>query len=119
MEPITVTTQRLDDVLDPNFKIHFIKVDVEGVELQVFRGAIRTLKTYKPYLVFESGLIDSQEWVDGILKDGKWHDSRIYDLLVNECDLQIFKLKNWVDGLAPLSRGEFLKCFAWNFVATP
>ena len=119
MEPITVKTQRLDDVLASDFKTHFIKVDVEGVELQVFRGAIKTLKTYKPYLVFESGLINSQEGVDGTLKDGKWHDSRIYDLLVNECGLKIFKLKNWVDGLAPLSRDEFLKCSAWNFLATP
>ncbi|MBD2740764.1 FkbM family methyltransferase [Coleofasciculus sp. FACHB-1120] len=119
MEPIIVKTQKLDDVLAPELKIHFIKVDVEGVELQVFRGASRTLKTYKPYLIFESGLINSQEWVDGTLKDGKWHDSRIYDLLVNECGLKIFKLKNWIEGLAPLSQDEFLKCSAWNFVATP
>ena len=56
-EPITVKTQRLDNILAPYFKVDFIKVDVEGVELEVFRGAIQTLKTYKPYIVFESGPI--------------------------------------------------------------
>ncbi|MBD1906888.1 FkbM family methyltransferase [Funiculus sociatus GB2-A5] len=113
-ETITVKTQRLDNILKPDLKIHFIKVDAEGVELQVFRGAIQTLKTHKPYIVFESGLIDAQEW-----QDGKWHDGRIYDLLVNECGLQIFKLRSCLEGLAPLSRDEFLKSSAWNFIASP
>jgi len=118
-ETITAKTQRVDNILKPYLKIHFIKVDAEGVELQVFRGAIQTLKTHKPYIVFESGLIDAQEWQDGKLQDGKWHDGRIYDLLVNECGLQIFKLRSCLEGLAPLSRDEFLKSSAWNFIASP
>jgi FkbM family methyltransferase len=113
-ETITVKTERLDDILAPEFKIDFIKVDVEGVELQVFQGGIRTLKTHKPYIVFEHGGTDSKEW-----HDGRWHDERIYDLLVNECSLKIFELGSWLEGLAPLSRDEFTKSSAWNFLATP
>lgn len=114
-EPITVKTQRLDDVLTPEFKIDFIKVDVEGAELQVFRGGVQTLKNHKPYIVFEHGGVDSsEEYHDGI-----WHDGRIYDLLVNECSLQIFELQSWLGGIAPLSREQFLRSSAWNFLATP
>ncbi len=113
-ELITVKTERLDDILAPDFKIHFMKVDVEGLELQVFRGAIRTLKTHKPYIVFEHGGNDSKEW-----HDGRWHDDEIYDLLVNECGLKLFELGSWLEGLAPLSPDEFAKSSAWNFLATP
>ncbi len=42
------------------------------------------------------------------MQDGKWHHGRIYDLLVNECVLQIFKLRSCLEGLAPLSGDEFL-----------
>jgi len=34
---------KLDNVLEPDFKVHLIKVDVEGAEL-VFKGAVQTLK---------------------------------------------------------------------------
>ena len=74
-ETITAKTQRVDNILKPYLKIHFIKVDAEGVELQVFRGAIQTLKTHKPYIFFESGLIDVQEWHDGELQNGKWYEA--------------------------------------------
>ena len=103
IESITVKTERLDDILAPDLKIHFIKIDVEGVESQVFKGALRTLKMHRPYIVFEHG--------------GK--DARVYDLLINQCGLQIFELKSWLDGLAPLSQDEFTKCYAWNFLAAP
>lgn len=108
-EPIKVKTQRLDDILTPDLKIHFIKVDVEGAELQVFQGANRTLKTHKPYIVFEHGVSDSEGC----------HDARIYDLLVNQCGMQIFGLASWLDGSAALTQDEFTKCYAWNFIATP
>ncbi|NEP48272.1 MAG: FkbM family methyltransferase [Moorea sp. SIO3C2] len=114
-ESIAIKTQKLDDILQPDFKVNFIKVDVEGAEFQVFKGAIRTLKTHKPYLVFEfghSGMVDY-----------KTTPGMMYDLLVNQCGLNIFKLNSWLEGLAPLSETEFtIICeedSAWNFLATP
>jgi FkbM family methyltransferase len=47
----TIPIRRLDDVVDG--PVHFIKVDVEGHERQVFAGAPRILREYKPAIVFE------------------------------------------------------------------
>lgn len=50
-----ITIRRMDDVmtsLNPS-SIDFIKVDVEGFEGHVLRGAARTLSAYKPVLILE------------------------------------------------------------------
>jgi len=44
---VPVTT--IDSLLRET-KIHFIKIDVEGMELDVIQGAIQTIKKYKPIL---------------------------------------------------------------------
>lgn len=46
-----IPIRRLDDVLDG--AVHFIKIDVEGHEVDVFRGAQRTLREHHPLIVFE------------------------------------------------------------------
>ncbi len=56
-ETIEVKTARLDDVLLPqNKKIDFMKIDVEGGELGVLKGAAQLIKRDKPVIVFECGL---------------------------------------------------------------
>lgn len=44
---------RLDDVIDA--RISFLKIDVEGAELFVLRGAQRTLRESRPVILFEAG----------------------------------------------------------------
>jgi FkbM family methyltransferase len=46
---------RLDDFLDehPLPRLDMIKIDVEGAEVRVLRGACRTLARFRPLLVFE------------------------------------------------------------------
>lgn len=115
VEPITVKTQRLDNVLPPDFKVDLIKVDVEGAELQVLKGATRTIKTHKPYVIFEHGKSNFDEHSEG------WsHDRRIYHLLVNECGMKIYHLKSWIEGSSvALSLDEFTTSPVWNFLAAP
>jgi len=54
-ERIGVQVITLDDFLDTkkNTCISFIKCDVEGHELEVFKGGEETLKKHKPILLFE------------------------------------------------------------------
>lgn len=53
---IEVETELLDNIIPANTKIDFIKIDVEGAELQVLKGAVNTLKNSKPIIIFEHGL---------------------------------------------------------------
>jgi FkbM family methyltransferase len=49
-----VETDTLDHQLEGAQRIRLVKVDVEGHELAVFRGAQRTLSEHRPVLLFES-----------------------------------------------------------------
>ena len=50
---LQVNVQRLDDCIPENTPVRFIKIDVEGAEDSVLRGAIRTLSDSRPVVVFE------------------------------------------------------------------
>jgi FkbM family methyltransferase len=52
---LSVDVRRLDDCIPEKTPIAFIKVDVEGTEDQVLRGAARLLQQHKPVVVFECG----------------------------------------------------------------
>jgi FkbM family methyltransferase len=53
---IHVKLARLDDVLPQDFPVRAIKIDVEGAEYQVLKGAQRTFERWRPYVLFEHGL---------------------------------------------------------------
>jgi FkbM family methyltransferase len=48
-----IAVARLDDVLRDAARIDFVKVDVEGLELRVLRGARQLLERHRPVVVFE------------------------------------------------------------------
>jgi FkbM family methyltransferase len=50
---IKVKTEKLDIILDPYPRIGFIKIDVEGHEMEVLRGATNILREQKPPLLLE------------------------------------------------------------------
>ena len=56
IDTIEVEVRRLDDVLaERTFAISLIKIDVEGGELDVLKGATGILLSDKPLLIFEFG----------------------------------------------------------------
>lgn len=51
---IDITLRKLDDINSKSFnKINLIKIDVEGHELDVLIGAIKTIKQHNPIIIFE------------------------------------------------------------------
>jgi FkbM family methyltransferase len=108
-EEIRVVVERLDDSLPDGFHPEFVKVDVEGAELQVFRGARETLKRHKPMVWFEHGV--------GAADRYGTRPADVYELLVEDVGPRIFD----ADGRGPYSRLAFEETFArgdiFNFVA--
>jgi FkbM family methyltransferase len=80
-------------------RLDFIKVDVEGMELSVFRGAQQTLKKFRPVLYFETLGRFSDE-----------HGSKNFDLiaqlLTGECRYKLYSLDRQ-GGLHPVSGSAF------------
>jgi FkbM family methyltransferase len=52
---ITVQVRRLDDVVPLSANVKFIKMDVEGGELDVLKGSLKILDAARPIVAFECG----------------------------------------------------------------
>ncbi len=96
-EWIDVRIGRLDDVLPENFPVQFIKVDANGGEVDVFRGAMRTLRRWRPFVAFEHG--------EGATYYGEIKGA-VYDLL-KDAGLNVTSLDRWLVGSEALSREQF------------
>jgi FkbM family methyltransferase len=92
VEMIDVQVRRLDDVLPEGYTPRFIKIDVEGSELLVFRGGLETLRRARPYIAFELS----------------WQEEELWDILVEGAGLRINRLDRWLTARRSLTRGEFL-----------
>jgi FkbM family methyltransferase len=75
---IKVSTCRLDDVL-ANERVHAMKIDVEGAELGVLRGAEEVVATSRPVIMFESGPGNVLGYTKEALFD--WFASREYGIM--------------------------------------
>jgi FkbM family methyltransferase len=117
IEEIEVKTTRLDNLIPKHMAIDFIKVDVEGAEYQVFKGALETIKRCQPIIVFEHGLGGSDYYGT--------RPEDIYDLLVVQCGLRMFLMAEWLksNGRTSLGRESFCEHFSMGrnfyFMAAP
>jgi FkbM family methyltransferase len=102
IQEITVQTELLDNIVERGFPIRFIKIDVEGAELQVLRGGVETIKANKPVIVFEHGL-GAADYYGTKPED-------IFELLVSMCGLRLFTLGEWLEFEGKKSLGEEAFC---------
>jgi FkbM family methyltransferase len=109
---ITVRTERLDDIVPAEQEIRLIKIDVEGGELGVMRGALRILGQHRPYVIFEHGLGGADYYGTS--------PEMIFDLL-SRCGLSISLLHGWLSGTRPFDRSGFTDSFQrgryWMYLA--
>ena len=106
IEEINVQLKTLDDIIPPNEKIHFIKIDVEGGEFGVLKGAKTLLKKNKPILLFECGKGASDFYGTNPLE--------LFQFIFNEIGLNIYTLQSFAKGNKPMNSNDFENYFSSN-----
>ena len=101
---IRVNRLRLDDVIERDVLIRLIKIDVEGAEVQVLRGAVETLRRCRPYVVFEHGLGGADYYGTG--------PDDVFNLF-ESCGLHVSVMSDWLssNGKKDLSHRRFADQF--------
>ncbi len=94
-------------------QVDLLKIDVEGFELQVLKGAAATIEESRPPIIFECGC-----------DEGGIHDRRALFDHFESIDYAVHSFVDFLYNKGPLSFDEFRKCGVWpfrafNFVATP
>jgi FkbM family methyltransferase len=112
IQEINVEIKRLDDLIPENVKIDFIKIDVEGAELGVLKGATRIIEKNKPVIIFESGIGASDYYGTS--------PENVFDFFDKEVKMKVTLLKGFLDRKS-LSRQEYIDVYnrreEYSFVA--
>lgn len=115
IEEINVELKTLDELIPTDEKIHFIKIDVEGGEFGVLKGAKSLLKRNKPIILFECGKGASDYYGT--------KPEELHQFLNEEIGLAVYTLKSFIKNKTALSNAQFTRHFNNNdeyyFVAAP
>lgn len=115
IEEIDVELRRLDDVIPEGTRIGLIKIDVEGAELGVLRGAKELLNRDRPLVIFECGL-GASEFYGTRPED-------VFDFISDDVNMGIHTLRDFIARHGPMTRERFVEVFNANsdyyFVAAP
>lgn len=106
IETIQVELKKLDDIIPDNVNIDFIKIDVEGAELQVLKGAETLLSKNKPIILFEFGL-GASDFYGTTAQD-------MFSILTKHNNRCIYTLKGFLSKSAPLDISTFEQLYKSN-----
>ena len=113
VDVIRVRTAPLDVLVPDGANVHVLKIDVEGAELQVLRGASRILAHDRPWVLFEHGT--SAALYGATPQDIHAEFARH--------GMAVWRPDHWLAGLPPLDGPAFADAVAsgqwWNFLAGP
>jgi FkbM family methyltransferase len=112
----SVKTCRLDRILN-GLNVDLIKIDVEGLELSVLRGATATITMCRPPILFECG-------PEPALKDQGVSRRELFDFLTAQLNYSISTYGDFLFDKGGMEFDEFRRCgvypfVAFNFVAFP
>ncbi len=114
-ENINVTTDLLDNIIKEDDKIHLIKIDVEGGEFNVLKGASKTIHNSNPIILFECGAIGGELY--------GFTASDVFKLFNEIYEYRIYTLKGWLHTKKEITYTEFEKFFEtgkeYFFLAAP
>jgi FkbM family methyltransferase len=112
---IRVRMVTLDEIIPPNERIAFIKIDIEGGEFDAIRGGIQTIRRCKPVIVFEGSSRSTGQY--GVKPDD------LYLFVEQALEYELFALERWLQRKAPYNREEFEKNWKhgheYYFLAAP
>lgn len=112
---IFVNTDLLDNIIQPDKKITLIKIDVEGAELWVLQGAIKTIQSSQPLILFEFGKAGASAY--------DYDDNTIFQFIIESLNYTIFTLENWLSKSGNISATQFSDFYQtgseYFFVAAP
>ncbi|PZF72451.1 FkbM family methyltransferase [Taibaiella soli] len=105
IEEIYVELNLLDNIIPKNLKIDFIKIDVEGGEYGVLKGAREIISNNKPLIIFECGLGASD-----------YYNTNPLDLFsfLDEMGLGIYTLEAFIKNDSAFCPSEFERVFKTN-----
>lgn len=96
---IFVETALLDDIIPSAEKIALIKMDVEGAELWVMHGAVKTIQQSKPVLLFEFGKAGATAY--------HYNDEDIFQFINETLQYNIYILQDWLKNKPSLTQQHF------------
>lgn len=96
---IEVEVKRLDELVGPAAPCDFVKIDVEGAELEVLRGARETLRRCRPVVLFEHAAVHNRNY--------DTTPEALFDLLTDECGMAVYRLSD----TRPLKRARFVDIY--------
>jgi FkbM family methyltransferase len=100
---LTVETDLLDNLIPGNVLVDFIKIDVEGAEFPVLKGALKTIRRCKPVIIFEFGLGAADHY--GVKPEA------VHDFITSECGLSLSTLKGFLKKKESLRKEQFCRLY--------
>ncbi|MEL7490238.1 MAG: FkbM family methyltransferase [Pseudomonadota bacterium] len=116
-EAVSVDVETLDRVLPPEYAAQLIKMDVEGFELSVLKGANGFVERCRPTIIFESGPARPAS-------DGVFDGDDLFHYITENLNYTVYSPAAYLRGEGPMSleqhRAHRTYPFeGFNFIALP
>lgn len=106
IEEINIELKTLDEIIPSDERIHIMKIDVEGGEFNVLKGAVNLLKSNKPIIIFEYGQGASEYYGTKSID--------LFNFITSEIGLRIYTLQSFLKNQKPITQQEFEHYFNSN-----